>query len=204
MAHSVKCLLCKHEDLSLDFQHPQKNWHNMPVILALGRGDRRIPGTCWFTNLVKSETCLKNKEESSSWEAMRKISHVNLWLQHAEAHTCITLTCTHTTHTHTSLLYSQFKENILRKQLFVYQVIIPKQTRRISPRVSADWVQSHKWRGSNNFHSDCRNCGISVMWFLFHLDTVLCSLIKWSQLLSFFYVCAAFYKWGNWGSENLS
>lgn len=186
MAHSVKCLLCKHEDVSLDFQHPQKNWHNMPVILALGRRDRRIPGTCWFTNLVKSETCLKNKVRSN-WGKC-----VNLWLPHAEAHTCITLTCTHTPHTHThlTLVFPIQRKHIKKISPFFFnQVNIPKQTRRISPRVSADWVQSHKWRGSNNFHSDCRNYGISVMWFLFHLDTVLCSLIKWSQLLSFLCMC---------------
>lgn len=92
MAQLVRCLLCKPEELSSDFQHPCKNraWQYMPMILRLGRQKQEA---VWDLLARKSsqiepvhsrfskKPCLK-KYRGEYW----KKTH-DLWHSHASTYT---------------------------------------------------------------------------------------------------------------------
>ena len=78
MAPWVMRLLCKHQDLSSDPQHPHKSWVwlHASVTLALGVRDRQVPGARQPTRLdekggsgLSEKFCLKENKGGEKTEA---------------------------------------------------------------------------------------------------------------------------------------
>lgn len=111
---SLKCLLCKQEDLILISRiHVEKQvWYFLPVFLMLQRQRQIEP---W--GLLGSQANAKSSEKWRDW--MRKKLNINLWLTHVHTHKeSHTLKCTHVhtcAHTQEYKNLHRQKEKITRK-----------------------------------------------------------------------------------------
>lgn len=116
MAHSVKCLSYRHENVSSKLQHPWKNRVYWLTSVALTMG-KWIPKACWPASLAESISFRLMKEAVSQKQAeeqSRKATDIDLWPLHAQ-HICACVPLLSCTHTHMNVYMCHMKNTNNKK-----------------------------------------------------------------------------------------